>query len=338
MGNKKALLVGINYPHTNHELKGCINDVLEMEKVLREHFQFQDIIMLLDAAATTDGILTALENLVKDAKPGDILYFHYSGHGSQMLDDADADHEPDGLDEIICPIDLNWDDKVIRDDDLKRIFDKVPYGVNLTVMLDCCNSGGGMDHLYQYQPEVESQISETKVGKTKGRYLTPPNKIELYEKKIGFKKRILQKNIDRSGLMLSGCQSHQTSADAYINGKYMGAATYACVTALKTYNYTIGYKTLIDEMNHWLADVGFSQRPELNGPLALHDKSYLDGYEMTQDNEIHIEPEEEILNEGDDEMFNETNLVEEEKPNLTGKLILAVVIITLVVIGAINIF
>lgn len=278
MSNKKAVIVGINYPNTNNELKGCVNDALLMEKVLRTHYDFKDVTLLLDAAAHTDAILMALNALVKNAEPGDVLYFHYSGHGSQMLDDADDDYELDGLDEIICPIDLNWNDKVIRDDDLKEIFNKVPNGVNLTVMLDCCNSGGGLDQLNQYQPLGEASKNAKVLG---GRFLPPPN-LKLEEKVVFKPKAIQHKNVNGTSLLISGCQSHQTSADAYIDGRYQGAATYACTQIMQNHNYELSYKTLIEEMNSWMAEIGFTQRPELNGPSVLFNRSVLDGYSVPE--------------------------------------------------------
>lgn len=281
VSRKKALLCGINYPNTSHSLNGCVNDVLLMQNILTEHFNFElnEITLLIDAAATTTNILIELDNLVKDAQPGDILYFHYSGHGSQMVDDSDPDHEPDGLDEIICPIDLDWQENVVRDDDLKRIFDKVPSGVNLTVMLDCCNSGGGLDHLNQYQYDMVN--GKQIVPKDQGRYLPPPNPqaMLLLEKNLGFKERTLQhRDVNQTSLLISGCRSHQTSADAFINGKYQGAATYAVCSILDQYNYDISYRDLIERVNKWVYDYGFTQRPELNGPEVLFEKKFLSHY------------------------------------------------------------
>ena len=134
MARKRALSVGINYPNSEHELRGCVNDANLINEVIRDHYGFQDIRMLLDNDATTAAMFEGLNWLVKDAAPGDTLYFHYSGHGSQMYDVNNE--EVDGLDEIICPVDLNWRDKVIKDDDLKTMFSRVPNGVNLTTFFD----------------------------------------------------------------------------------------------------------------------------------------------------------------------------------------------------------
>lgn len=272
MTRKRALIVGINYPGSNNELRGCVNDANLVNKTLTEQYEFFDVRMLLDNDATTAQMLDGLYWLVDGAQPGDILYFHYSGHGSQMLD-RNGD-EKDGLDEIICPVDLDWDKKVITDDKLKSIFNIVPAGVNLTVVLDCCNSGGGLDQVNQYQALGIGENREA-LG---GRYLPPPDRTEaalLREERVGFKTKALQRNVDATGLLISGCQSHQTSADAYIDGDYIGACTYYLNKTLKDHDYVINYKNLVDIMNNDLANAGYSQRPELNGSAKLFNNGFL---------------------------------------------------------------
>ena len=283
--NKKALLVGINYPGTSHALRGCVNDVKAVEKVLKEQYEFEKIEVLTDGNATTRKIMNALNRLVKDAAPGDILVFHYSGHGSQVVDSKhDADHEPDGMDEILCPIDLDWRTKIIRDDDLRKVFDTVPAGINLTVVLDCCHSGSGLDQENQYQPEVTRELEEEKKPGNAlkmmpgSRYLEPPQEVMILkeEKKLDFyKPRAVTRDLDKTGLLISGCQSHQTSADAYIGNKYIGACTYMLLDVLKHKNYDVDYKTLVDEMNKRMVEYGFTQRPELNGSMKLFGHNYL---------------------------------------------------------------
>jgi len=285
---KRALLVGINYPGTSHALRGCVNDVHAILDLLTTHYGFDqnNIGVLTDELATTQNIKDSLDWLVRDAIPGDTLFFHYSGHGSQIMDDSDPDYEPDGLDEILCPVDLDWNTKVIRDDDLKRVFDKVPLGVNLTAVLDCCHSGGGMDHSSQHQP-LGSAVRSLKQQPTmeddediRSRYLPPPSevqaKIGTREVDMGFKERSLQtRDIDKTGMMISGCQSHQTSADAYIDGKYRGACTYYLIDTLKHHQYNIDYMSLVNRMNVKMVEEGYTQRPELNGPIFLYDRVFL---------------------------------------------------------------
>lgn len=277
MGNRKAVLVGINYPGSQYALRGCVNDVTAMHEVLVTKVGFTDpanVRMLTDGQATTSNMIAALEWLVKGAAAGDVLFFHYSGHGSQLPDGSDNDHEPDGLDEIICPVDLDWMSNVIRDDDLRRIFDKVPLGVNLTILLDCCNSGGSLDQFNQYQPLGLGAARDilTEGEESVNRYLPMPahllEKVKQYQLQVK-QSTVLSRSVQDIGMLITGCQSQQTSADAWIGGKYMGAATYYVLQTVADFNYDIDYKTLIDEVNGRLAANGFTQRPELNGNESL---------------------------------------------------------------------
>lgn len=86
-GRRKALLVGINYFGQRGQLRGCINDVRNMSAYLVEHFGYkrEDMVLLTDdqqnpmSQPTKQNILRAMHWLVKDARPNDSLFFHYSG-------------------------------------------------------------------------------------------------------------------------------------------------------------------------------------------------------------------------------------------------------------------
>lgn len=86
-GRRKALLIGINYFGQRGQLRGCINDVRNMTAYLVEHFGYkrEDMVILTDdqqnpmSQPTKQNILRAMHWLVKDARPNDSLFFHYSG-------------------------------------------------------------------------------------------------------------------------------------------------------------------------------------------------------------------------------------------------------------------
>ncbi len=271
---KRALMVGIN-AYKDGALNGCVNDVVHVNQVITRHFGFTDNTqkrMLTDASATTQNIIDRLEWLVDDAQAGDVLYFHYSGHGSQMVDtDYDLDIEPDGLDEIICPIDLNWRDLVVKDDDFARIFSALPEGVNLTVALDCCHSGDG--------------LREFSMTPNKTRHLPVPADImnRSFDKNLDPKARglYIDRNVhtveDQKGVLVSGCRSDQTSADAWIQKarKYMGAFTNYMTEALSANNWDLTYADLIVETNKLLEHHGYEQRPELNCNSIMQNKKFL---------------------------------------------------------------
>ncbi|TKY49461.1 Metacaspase-5 protein [Spatholobus suberectus] len=141
---KRAVLIGCNYPGTKAELKGCIKDVWRMHKCLINVYGFseKDVIVLIDTdhsytQPTGKNIRMALSKLVRSAKPGDVLFLHYSGHGTRLPAETDEEDNT-GYDECIVPTDMN----LIIDDDFRQFVDKVPRGCRITIVSDCCHSGG----------------------------------------------------------------------------------------------------------------------------------------------------------------------------------------------------
>lgn len=267
---KRCLLVGINYVGTGNDLRGCLNDVANM-KTLLESRGFADIKTVLEKEATTAGIKAGLEWLIAGAVPGDVLVFHYSGHGSQLP----SKNEPDGFEEIICPIDLNWTTRVITDDTLRQIFNRVPNGVNTTVILDCCHSGTALD-----QDASLATTKEISVGITDGepgRYLAPPAHIveELANRDLVDWKT--EKDVNASALLIAGCHANQTSADAYINGTYQGAATASILEAVKA-DPSISYRGLIYKMGDFMSKNRYTQNPQLDGFSGLYDEVFTEPF------------------------------------------------------------
>ena len=125
-GRRKALLIGINYIGQRGQLRGSINDVKNMSTYLNGHFGYkrEDMVILTDdqqnpmSKPTKANILRAMHWLVKDARPNDSLFFHYSGHGGQTPD-LDGD-EDDGYDEVIYPVDFRQAGHIV-DDEMHRI-------------------------------------------------------------------------------------------------------------------------------------------------------------------------------------------------------------------------
>ncbi|MEG4855537.1 caspase family protein [Microcoleus sp. B5-D4] len=83
---KLALLVGVDkYPDS--PLHGCVTDVEMQRELLIYRFGFvpSDILTLTDAQATRENIETAfITHLTQQAKPGDVVVFHFSGCGSRV--------------------------------------------------------------------------------------------------------------------------------------------------------------------------------------------------------------------------------------------------------------
>src|SRR3954470_20636292 len=118
----KALLIGINeYKNVNH-LRGCVNDVHNMSRLLTDVFGFdsKNIRTLLDRKATKSEVQKGQKWLFQGTGPGDRVVMHFSGHGS-FVPDEDGD-EADGADEIVCLYDMDFsnEDSYLLDDEIRR--------------------------------------------------------------------------------------------------------------------------------------------------------------------------------------------------------------------------
>jgi len=135
-GRRRALCVGIDAYDAPNRLAGCVNDANDWSAALRG--QGFEVSMLTDGGASWQTICDALDSLVTRSSAGDMLVFQYAGHGT-LVDDLDGD-EQGGRDSALCPVDFPRGGFII-DDDLRRIFGKLPDGVGLTCFFDCCHSG-----------------------------------------------------------------------------------------------------------------------------------------------------------------------------------------------------
>jgi Caspase domain len=179
---KHALLVGVsNYPalEARLQLDGPRNDIVLIRSVLeRRGFEAARMQVLADGVdgagdPTRAAILGALEVLVARAKPGDLAYLYFAGHGSQQpVDKAHpaARNEPDGLFEIFLPRDVGkWDDKIgavhnaIVDHELAAHLDALlGKGVFVFAVFDACHSATlmrGVDDGVKYR-----QVSPSALG------------------------------------------------------------------------------------------------------------------------------------------------------------------------------
>lgn len=285
---KKALIVGINYVGTGNDLRGCINDAYNMRDMLAARgFTVE---LMLEKSATTANMIGGMERLVANTSMGDTIVFHYSGHGSQLP----SRNEPDGFEEILCPIDLNWLDKVITDDTLRDIFNKAPRGVNTTVILDCCHSGTALDQEESLSIAEDSGFVPVKEVPLEfgGRYLAPPPAILAQLKDTTSVQWYASRDINRDAMLIAGCKAHQTSADAYIDGSFQGAATYSLLKSVGT-DKNITYIDLITSMNKFMVAEGFEQEPQLDGWNGLHNQFFAEPWAI-EENVVTIQMDDQL--------------------------------------------
>lgn len=236
-GRRKALLVGCNYPNTSAQLNGCINDVHMWKGILEEHYSFmgEDMVLLTDdqedtrKMPTKANIRSSLQWLTAGARPGDTLFFQFSGHGTQIK--SKYSDEADGKDEALCPTDYK-DDGFLVDNELYDLaVNGLQSGVKLTLILDCCHSGTAVDLPFIWSGS--SWDTESGVGMSAG-------DVQMY----------------------SGCEDAQCSMDVTRHGRAGGAMTTAMHQVLSE-NPTPTYPELLQRLHEVLKERNMEQIPRL---------------------------------------------------------------------------
>ncbi len=272
-----ALCVGINefksLPRSSW-LNGCVNDANDIAKALKKFgFTARSTTVLRDKDATKRKVMSALKEMVGKAKAGDHLVFTFSSHGTQVPSEP-GDEEPDGLDEAFACYDIkqggdDWDRKtVIVDDELRELFEQLPEGVLLEVLLDTCHSGTGLRDLDDIQQAML-------LGRVP-RYLPPPTPRGLDRARSI--RAAGPREVDRKALveltrtggkskpvLYAACRPDQTAADATFDGRSNGAFTYLFLKTLAE-DPARSRSQLQSTILKGLRSGDFDQRSTLEGP------------------------------------------------------------------------
>jgi len=257
----KALLAGIN-AYMQSPLRGCINDVLDVENyLLGKNFQCTK---LLDSSATKPNILNGLNTLINGSHAGDVLVWYFSGHGSYILDN-NGDETDDQYDECLISYDYFTNGNFIRDDDLAEIFTRIPEGVLVECIHDSCFSGDStklFNDLNSNTRFVDIDTNSIDLKSSASKYI--PIQLSRPKKKVVKIGRIGHKvsNITMNHILSSACGETQTSSEVRVNGQYRGIFTYLLTRRLRL-SPTMSRSGVISNVRANLAALGLSQIPML---------------------------------------------------------------------------
>jgi hypothetical protein len=246
---KKALLVGINYYSVpNARLNGCINDITNITNVITKHFNYkpENITKLTDDNTNPSfipnraNILLQLTQLINNSKNCEEIWFHYSGHGSQVRDKSGD--ESDGLDEVIVPIDYQTSGFIL-DDEIYQIIKN--SRCKTILVFDSCHSASICDLQWTFEYMFNSQFKKSSL----------PSKI------------VPNPNI----LCYSGCKDAQTAADTYstVLKQGVGAFTDAMIYCLTQSNMNIKCLELHKNICEYVKSQGYTQIPMFSSSTAV---------------------------------------------------------------------
>lgn len=258
---KRALCVGINdYPGVQNDLNGCLNDASDWSALLRRTFSFNEVNMVVNGNATVANVKNLLTKMVTSAKPGDILVFTYSGHGSSIPDQSGD--EPDKRDEVLCCY-----DGFVSDDELRSIISRMTKGARLTVISDSCHSGTITREF------LMSSKAQRQPGRQppKPRYMPPSDGMFIRSVKDVPLTRPLLSQDNMVETLLTGCQSTEYSYDAYLNKRYNGAMTAHAIEIIKA-NPSQTWSQMYAKLRAKLPSSKFPQTPMLEASQNNKDK------------------------------------------------------------------
>jgi len=248
VAKRYGLSVGINnYPGTDNDLSGCVNDAKDWQAELKE--RGFEAALLLDQSATKANIVREMRSLLEKAVSGDVVVFTYSGHGTWLPDD-DGD-EPDNRDEALCPYDVRTG--VLIDDELYELFLEAARGVRVIFISDSCHSGSvarlapaSSDRKVRFMPLSAFLDDEPRLARARKVERTPA------------------RGRSRAGaLLLSGCRDTEFSYDATFMGRPNGALTRVALDTLKTLDADATYQQWFTKIREKLPSMDYPQSPQL---------------------------------------------------------------------------
>ncbi|MFP4009686.1 MAG: caspase family protein, partial [Spirulinaceae cyanobacterium] len=226
---KLALLVGINEYSTSDrffDLYGCVNDVALQKNLLISRFGFNaaDIVTLTDAQASRDNIIeTFQEHLIKQAQTGDVVVFHFSGHGAQVLDPSPIDPNYPYNSTFVPADDRATESGTVQDIMGQTLF-LLLYALgqkteNVTTILDSCHAGGGTRgemRVRAARPGKQASIAEFALQ-------------EQLLSQIGWTPAQFQQRREEgiaAGIAIASAQKDQLAADYRFEDFYAGAFSF----------------------------------------------------------------------------------------------------------------
>lgn len=246
---KLALLVGINeYPDPVNDLQGCLTDVELQYELLVHRFGFNpnDIVIVSDNGKTNDlkptrvNILRVFkEHLIEQAKPGDVVVFHYSGHGALVKDPNPLDTQECRsaknceLNGTIVPNDplpaSGKGSEIVVPDIMGRTLFLLMEAIkteNLTVVLDSCFSGAGT------RGNAVVRSASSRLSRTGGTLVASSEELDYQKQLLTQLNLPLDKFQQRrqagiaKGVALGSASRNQEALDVPFGDWHAGAFTY----------------------------------------------------------------------------------------------------------------
>ena len=271
---KLALLVGVSeYAEGSKWANLHAENDLELIRasLIKQNFKEKNIRILHNQEANKAGIQKAFqEHLTNQVKPGDIVYFHFSGHGQQVAD-VDGD-EMDGYDEALVPFDSPQSfeqgtyegERLLSDDELgqwlHQLRQKLGAEGQVLITLDACHSGTATRGFALARGTLQKMASTTHQEKfTQG----SSEQRQLYQRPSTAS--------DLAAMVAIFASSAQELNYEYVDekGQAYGSLSYAFSKAFADIKPSTTYKGLFDQLRKNMLAISPMQTPQIEGDVAL---------------------------------------------------------------------
>ncbi|KAF5643464.1 metacaspase-1A [Fusarium tjaetaba] len=281
-----ALLIGINYYPKDRHLHGSVDDVSDIRAYLEQHSATAIHSSVLTATVPKDhqstkdppetpderptraNVLKQLRLIIDSAKPGDHVYIHFSGHGTQLPSDGNVGET--GFGELGLVLYENGEHGAsyfrgrFLAQALKRMVDK---GLIITVALDCCFSGavtrGDRVRAMKYDPSLDTDRAEQE---------------QECKEALGIPGRDARIGKDwlvnpEGYTIITACGPHEKAMEVLVNKtQKRGALTHHLLRALTTLanvNDAVSHQSLHETVVSMMQASGCSQTPMRYGNTHL---------------------------------------------------------------------
>jgi Caspase domain len=306
ISNIYALLIGVDCYMPNKlpdgsmykNLGGSVRDINQVEAYLKDVQQVpterilkltaspsaedeQQPLETLDRLPTRENMIAAFRKLGEIAPAGSQVYIHYSGHGGRAKTVFPNIKEKDGIDEGLVPTDIGTTEgQYLRDLDLAKLLKElVAKDLIVTVMLDCCHSGGGT------RGDVEIRgmdVVDDKPLLPNQEVLVPLETQKSWKEEgtRGLKAEGLPASEDY--VVVAACRQNEYAYEYAFNretGERNGALTYWLLDTLRQKHTGQTYQDLFDRVNAKIRTQFSQQTPMLMGP----GNRYIFGSELAEE-------------------------------------------------------
>ena len=298
---KRALVITIgDYPNdisknqTWSDLASDNDRVLVLKQLLTQKFLPENIVSLYEENATAANIRKEFSKIIANAQSGDLVYFHFSGHGQQVSDVASNQtensllylDEVDGLDEALVAYDAPFKaykgyglEHHIVDDELNFYFNKLKNKLGskgqIISVFDACHSGtlsrGGESE--RVRGSGQALVIEKKNNKEIEK-INPKDDNRGFELDFSFSALGQSANI----IVFSGCKAYEKNREYYDpkSRKYYGSLSFALVNHWSELTINSTYKDWYSKINEFISlKFNNTQHPEIEGDLL--DVSVMNG-------------------------------------------------------------